>query len=503
MLQRRSLSRGLLVVMAAGLLSGYALGAEQSTNQNRQRATQPDRQMSQQPGQLPQAMMLARTDKLIGQEVKDTQGEKVGKIEDIVLAPNLRQVSYIALVANDKYYAVPWSALKEQSPGNYVLSITKQQLDKAQAFKEDQWPTQASPELSARGQATSMTSAPPRTTPSQPGATSSQQQMAESRQTKSPSSTTVEQRRVSKLTGLKVKDQQGADVAKIEGFVVDLATTGVGTTGRQQGGSQPAGGQTTDPNREKSGSAQSGRGQATDPQRPGAGQQMQIPIRGGQLVFTTLSFSATWGMSGKYALVPSNLVKIEPAQKTATLNATKETVQAHAFAPDNFPNLTNRQAVARIFETFGEQPYWTAYGYVPPGAGDPWGAGSAYNRLFNPAKIQTIKGTIENVSTFTPQRGAPEGLLLTVKMDNGQTATVHVGPQQYVQQKGFTLKKGDQVTVTGSETTHNGQTVVIATQLQSNGKTLQLRTNTGQPLWQSSQSQTQSQAGQSGQNPNR
>jgi sporulation protein YlmC with PRC-barrel domain len=382
MSNKRSLARGLLVVMVIGLMTGYVLGAQQSTNENPQQSVQPGQQTSQMPGRQQtqqmqvQALTLARTDKLIGKDVKDAQGQTAGKIEDIVLAPSLDQVSYIALESDGKYYAVPWSAL-HQGPGEtYTLSISKQDLTKAQSFNRDRWPAQANMQLLPQSQR-GMASSPQEPGSSQQATEPSQQRMAQG-QPSSSQSRDVEQRRVTKLMGIQVRNREGADIGNIKGFVIDLGGASSGRTGSQaRAGSDPQAG-SAEPNQtggqsrtseSQQAAGRTGYGEMTPSQRgqwssesSGTAQQ----VRSGKLIFTILSFGGVLGVGEKYSLVPSNLVNIQPARRTAMLNATKQTVESLAFSPRDFPNLSNRQYVRQVYQTFGEQPYWSALGYVSP-----------------------------------------------------------------------------------------------------------------------------------------
>lgn len=304
-------------------------------------------------------------------------------------------------------------------------------------------------------------------TPSSPSSTTERAQQTTS------AAPNIKERRVTMLTGMDVKDSAGEDVGNVEGFVVDLSRS--------------------DPNKtSKPGSSQ----RSSDPTAAGTPQTGQ-QVHSGQLIFTVVSFGGIVGIGEKYSLVPSNRVNLQPTQHMATLNATKQALEAMAFAPDKFPDLENREYVREVYRNFGEQPYWSALGYVSPSqqqqadAQSAWAPGSDYNKQFNAKEVETIKGTVESVGTFEPHRGVREGLRLRVKTDSGRFITVHAGPQWYAQQQGFALKSGDQVTITGSRIKHHMRTVLMASEIQSDGKTLQLRSKTGEPMWR-----TQGRSGQ-------
>jgi sporulation protein YlmC with PRC-barrel domain len=93
---------------------------------------------------------LNRASKVLGTGVVDSKGDKVGDIKDIVLDRSTGQVAYAVVSfggtfgVGDKYFAVPWTALKAGQNERYVLDVNKDQLKQAQGFDKDKWPDMAS-----------------------------------------------------------------------------------------------------------------------------------------------------------------------------------------------------------------------------------------------------------------------------------------------------------------------------------------------------------------------
>jgi sporulation protein YlmC with PRC-barrel domain len=93
---------------------------------------------------------LSRASKVIGTNVEDTSGKKIGDIKDVVVDRKTGQVAYAVvdfggwLGMGDKYFAVPWKALKSGANDRYVLNTSKDALKKAQGFDKDHWPDMAS-----------------------------------------------------------------------------------------------------------------------------------------------------------------------------------------------------------------------------------------------------------------------------------------------------------------------------------------------------------------------
>ncbi|MGE3274399.1 MAG: PRC-barrel domain-containing protein [Vicinamibacterales bacterium] len=89
---------------------------------------------------------------LIGDEVVNTQGEKLGKIEDIMLDLERGRVAYAVLSfggflgMGDKFFAVPWDQLDvDLQAKNFRLDVPKEKLEQAPGFDKDNWPDTVDP----------------------------------------------------------------------------------------------------------------------------------------------------------------------------------------------------------------------------------------------------------------------------------------------------------------------------------------------------------------------
>lgn len=79
-----------------------------------------------------------RAKKVIGTNVKNATGEKIGEIEDVVLDKLSNNIMFAIvgfggfLGLGEKFHPVPWSALNyDESEGGYVVNFTKEQLKAA------------------------------------------------------------------------------------------------------------------------------------------------------------------------------------------------------------------------------------------------------------------------------------------------------------------------------------------------------------------------------------
>ena len=81
-----------------------------------------------------------RARKVIGTNVNDPTGQKLGEVEDIVLDKQSNQIMFAIvgfggfLGMGEKFHPVPWSTLDyDASEGSYVVNLTKEQLKAAPA----------------------------------------------------------------------------------------------------------------------------------------------------------------------------------------------------------------------------------------------------------------------------------------------------------------------------------------------------------------------------------
>jgi sporulation protein YlmC with PRC-barrel domain len=90
---------------------------------------------------------VVKSDEVIGVAVKNSAKEDVGKIEEIVLDKVSGQTRYVVLSfggllgMGDKYFALPWKSIS-YSPEDaaFILSVSKERLEKAPGFDKNNWP---------------------------------------------------------------------------------------------------------------------------------------------------------------------------------------------------------------------------------------------------------------------------------------------------------------------------------------------------------------------------
>lgn len=90
-----------------------------------------------------------RASKIIGTDVRNRQGQKIGDIKDVVLDGS-GQIAYTVVATGgflsmgDRLHAIPWTALQKDAGNNYfVLDMSKEQLKSAPGFDSKHWPNMA------------------------------------------------------------------------------------------------------------------------------------------------------------------------------------------------------------------------------------------------------------------------------------------------------------------------------------------------------------------------
>jgi sporulation protein YlmC with PRC-barrel domain len=84
---------------------------------------------------------------MIGDEVKNADGESLGKIEEIMIDRTNGHVAYAVLSfggflgVGNKLFAVPWNSLTLNAPDHsFRLDVDKERLENAPGFDKDNWP---------------------------------------------------------------------------------------------------------------------------------------------------------------------------------------------------------------------------------------------------------------------------------------------------------------------------------------------------------------------------
>lgn len=93
---------------------------------------------------------------LTGDRVRNSAGEDLGKVEQIMMDIPSGRVAYVVLSfggflgIGDKLFAVPWNALRlDEGEHEFVLDVDRKTLDNAPGFEKNAWPDMADLAFSA------------------------------------------------------------------------------------------------------------------------------------------------------------------------------------------------------------------------------------------------------------------------------------------------------------------------------------------------------------------
>ncbi len=111
-----------------------------------------------------------------------------------------------------------------------------------------------------------------------------------------------------------------------------------------------------------------------------------------------------------------------------------------------------------------------------------WGMGGSFQKMYNPATVETVSGTVVSVDRITPMKGMGAGIHLQLKTDK-ETVSVHLGPAWYIERLDAGIKKGDTIEVQGSRVTFAGKPAIIAAEIKKGDALLKLRDDNGIPAW--------------------
>lgn len=91
------------------------------------------------------SVMSATT--MIGDDVRNPQGEDLGKVEELMIDLATGRVSYAVvsfggfLGLGDKLFALPWESLTlDQENRCFVVDVDRETLEEAPGFDKDEWP---------------------------------------------------------------------------------------------------------------------------------------------------------------------------------------------------------------------------------------------------------------------------------------------------------------------------------------------------------------------------
>lgn len=94
--------------------------------------------------------IVVRAATVVGNQVRNAQGESVGEIKDLVFDIESGRIVYAVLSygghlgIGDKLFAIPWQTLEYRPEKHqFVMDVEREQLEQAPGFDKHNWPNMA------------------------------------------------------------------------------------------------------------------------------------------------------------------------------------------------------------------------------------------------------------------------------------------------------------------------------------------------------------------------
>lgn len=112
-----------------------------------------------------------------------------------------------------------------------------------------------------------------------------------------------------------------------------------------------------------------------------------------------------------------------------------------------------------------------------------WQEGSPLNAYFDPDRVYVFTARIIGVEVSVPRPNVGAGVTLLVRLGDGKSAVVDLGPQAFLEGQGMKPRIGETIEFAGSCVFENGSYGYVASRMARGGTRVTLRTPAGKPLW--------------------
>jgi sporulation protein YlmC with PRC-barrel domain len=390
-----------------------------------------------------------KSSELIGLDIVNPKNESLGEIEEIVLDGNQHRIAYAVvgfggfLGMGEKYFAMPWNVLRierdaEGKEHRAILAIDKETLKAAPGFDSDKWPDMADPRWAtgvddyyrAHGNTDRVDRAgEPRPEPQpRPRTADGTDEMpkGEARAAAPISDKALAHRRLSKLIGTDVVGSDGKEIADIEDLIIDS--------------------------------------------------------RKATVEAAVLSFGGVLGIGEKIAVVPLDAMSFDAIEEHFTVRTTRANLEAMALPGNKLPAMHDDTWLADSRKRLGVSKDTGVADASAPKGDRTTRERNVFDDTYDSGKAEKVAGTITTIGSVRIASGE-DRLRLRVRTDAGHQVTVYAAPQTHAEQRSLGLRAGKRVEIEGCPVAHGSQTVLLAGEITSDGKTVELRDSDGKPTW--------------------
>ena len=380
-------------------------------------------------------VVRCKASNLIGCAVTNPKNERLGEIRDIVIDNRNQRVAYAvvafgeALGSGDKYFALPWRLLEiaqrssDDTP-RVTLGCDIEKLKAAPGFNEDSWPDMANPSWASKVDQ-HYRGQKEAAVPADASAPKGSAKDGASGAAKPPASGLTAHRRFSQILGARVSNVRSEHIADVEDLVIGVEAAHVDGV--------------------------------------------------------LLSFCGAPGAGENVALVPTEALTFEAAKRDYVLPCSPERLAAMALKDGKCASLgsdawltTGREA-CRVAREESDAKGWTVVKDA--------NAHATRNAKYEMNKVATMRGAIVTVGTVANVDPSEDLVRLRIRLEDDREVVVHAGPVSFPPQRLLDLLPGRRVLVVGAPSVFDGRPVVLAGELEVNGKSVSLRDPYGVPTW--------------------
>ncbi|RZI40255.1 PRC-barrel domain containing protein [Herbaspirillum sp. HC18] len=130
-----------MTAAAGTFIAAFCIGAASA------QSAPPTSAASSAPPATPLQHKLFRGSKIIGSDVRNAQGAKIGQVKDLILDGRRGEIAYAAVAFGSvtsmgrKFHPVPWQLLEPSDDGNYyILHADRETIGQAPGFDAGKWP---------------------------------------------------------------------------------------------------------------------------------------------------------------------------------------------------------------------------------------------------------------------------------------------------------------------------------------------------------------------------
>jgi len=106
-----------------------------------------------------------------------------------------------------------------------------------------------------------------------------------------------------------------------------------------------------------------------------------------------------------------------------------------------------------------------------------------YNGKYDTSQVENVTGRVEQVFRVQyPDHDTYVIALIGTRANKGKIA-VNLGPVWFMEENGLAINEDDSIQLTGAKMRTNGRYVLIASEVNNDGKSLHLRDKDGSALW--------------------